>query len=76
MHGFVTIIDDRPTILVANKVNGEEEIPDGVVAVLTADMPDVLSHFSVRARTCKVCFATCFDQNNLTTSEQKKGRHF
>jgi alpha-glucan,water dikinase len=42
-----------PTILVAKRVKGEEEIPDGTVAVLTPDMPDVLSHVSVRARNSK-----------------------
>jgi hypothetical protein len=31
------------------------------VAVLTPDMPDVLSHVSVRARNEGVCFASCFD---------------
>lgn len=44
----------QPTILVAKSVRGEEEIPDGAVAVLTPDMPDVLSHVSVRARNGKV----------------------
>lgn len=44
----------RPTILVSGRVKGEEEIPEGVVAVLTPDMPDVLSHVSVRARNSKV----------------------
>ena len=44
----------QPTILVASHVKGEEEIPDGAVAVLTPDMPDVLSHVSVRARNSKV----------------------
>lgn len=44
----------QPTILVAKTVKGEEEIPDGAVAVLTPDMPDVLSHVSVRARNGKV----------------------
>jgi alpha-glucan,water dikinase len=47
---------DKPTILVAKSVKGEEEIPDGVVGVITPDMPDVLSHVSVRARNCKVFF--------------------
>jgi alpha-glucan, water dikinase len=46
---------DKPTILIAKRVKGEEEIPDGVVGVITPDMPDVLSHVSVRARNCKVC---------------------
>lgn len=45
---------EKPTILVVNRVKGEEEIPDGVIAVLTPDMPDVLSHVSVRARNGKV----------------------
>lgn len=45
---------ERPTVLVVKSVKGEEEIPDGAVAVLTPDMPDVLSHVSVRARNSKV----------------------
>ena len=62
--GYVAVVDEllavqnksygRPTILVARSVKGEEEIPDGTVAVLTPDMPDVLSHVSVRARNSKV----------------------
>lgn len=65
VKGFVEVVDelehvqdkvyDRPTILVSGRVKGEEEIPDGAVAVLTPDMPDVLSHVSVRARNGKVC---------------------
>lgn len=51
---------ERPTILVAKRVKGEEEIPDGTVAVLTPDMPDVLSHVSVRARNCKVKIVSSF----------------
>ena len=68
--GYVVVVDEllavqnksyeKPTILVANRVKGEEEIPDGTVAVLTPDMPDVLSHVSVRARNGKVviCYIT------------------
>ncbi|KAH9314060.1 hypothetical protein KI387_022687, partial [Taxus chinensis] len=84
--GFIATVDEllrvqnkvysRPTILVARKVKGEEEIPDGVVAVLTTDMPDVLSHVSVRARNYKVCFATCFDQNILNDLQAKEGKPF
>ncbi|KAK7858548.1 alpha-glucan water dikinase 2, partial [Quercus suber] len=55
----------RPTIIIATRVTGNEEIPDGVVAVLTPDMPDVLSH---------VCFATCFDQNILRDLKLKEGK--
>ena len=43
-----------PTVLLAKRVTGEEEVPEGAVAVLTPDAPDVLSHVSVRARNMKV----------------------
>ncbi|XP_042064043.1 alpha-glucan water dikinase, chloroplastic-like isoform X1 [Salvia splendens] len=82
--GYVVVVDQllsvqnksysTPTILVAKSVKGEEEIPDGAVAVLTPDMPDVLSHVSVRARNSKVCFATCFDPNILTDIEAREGK--
>ena len=36
-----------------------------MVAVLTPDAPDVLSHVSVRARNMKVLFATCHDPKPL-----------
>ena len=55
----------EPTILLAERVSGEEEIPKGVVALLTADTPDVLSHVSVRARNLGVLFASCFDPSVL-----------
>ncbi|XP_043712180.1 alpha-glucan water dikinase 2 isoform X2 [Telopea speciosissima] len=82
--GFVTSVNElitvqskvygKPTIIIANKVTGGEEIPDGVVGVLTPDMPDVLSHVSIRARNSKVCFATCFDQRILRDLRLKEGK--
>nr|XP_043623338.1 alpha-glucan water dikinase 1, chloroplastic-like isoform X2 [Erigeron canadensis] len=82
--GYVVVVDellsvqnktyDVPTILVAKSVSGEEEIPDGAVAVLTPDMPDVLSHVSVRARNSKICFATCFDPDILDDLREKEGK--
>lgn len=82
--GYVVAVDEllavqnktyeRPTILVAKSVKGEEEIPDGAVALLTPDMPDVLSHVSVRARNGKVCFATCFDPNILADLQAHEGK--
>ncbi|KAL3511320.1 hypothetical protein ACH5RR_030721 [Cinchona calisaya] len=82
--GYVVVVDEllsvqnksyeRQTILVAKSVRGEEEIPDGTVAVLTPDMPDVLSHVSVRARNSKVCFATCFDPSILADLQAKEGK--
>ncbi|EMS68547.1 Alpha-glucan water dikinase, chloroplastic [Triticum urartu] len=82
--GYVVAVDqlltvqdksyDKPTVLVVKGVKGEEEIPDGVVAVLTPDMPDVLSHVSVRARNSKVLFATCFDPNIFSELQQNEGK--
>ncbi|KAE8798731.1 Alpha-glucan water dikinase, chloroplastic [Hordeum vulgare] len=82
--GYVVVVDqlltvqdqtyDKPTVLVVKGVKGEEEIPDGVVAVLTPDMPDVLSHVSVRARNSKVLFATCFDPNIFSELQQYEGK--
>ena len=58
-----------PTLLTpaaaSYRVTGEEEIPEGAIAVLTSDAPDVLSHVSVRARNMKVLFATCYDDKPL-----------
>ncbi|HTU92409.1 MAG TPA: PEP/pyruvate-binding domain-containing protein, partial [Gemmataceae bacterium] len=51
----------EPTVLVADEVSGEEEIPQGTTAVLTCDAPDLVSHVAVRARNAGVLFATCFD---------------
>ncbi|KAL0364189.1 UNVERIFIED_CONTAM: Alpha-glucan water dikinase, chloroplastic [Sesamum angustifolium] len=69
--GYVVVVDQllsvqnksysKPTILVAKSVKGEEEIPDGAVAVLTPDMPDV-------------CFATCFDANILGNIQAYEGK--
>lgn len=63
MCGFVVNVNElitvqnkvyrKPTVIIANKVSGEEEIPDGAAAVLTSDMPDVLAHVSIRARNSK-----------------------
>ncbi|KAF2323958.1 hypothetical protein GH714_004742 [Hevea brasiliensis] len=77
VHELITIqnkVYGKPTVIIANRVTGEEEIPDGVVAVLTPNMPDILSHVSIRARNSKVCFATCFDQNILRNLKLKEGK--
>jgi alpha-glucan,water dikinase len=50
------------TVLVAQAVGGDEEIPEGVTAILTADTPDLVSHVAVRARNVGVLFATCLER--------------
>jgi hypothetical protein len=64
---------DRPTILLARRVTGEEEPPTGVVGVLSGDSPDVLSHLSVRSRNMGVLFATCHDSAELDAIAELEG---
>jgi len=65
---------DKPTVLLAGSVSGEEEVPPGVVGVITPDAPDVLAHISVRARNLKVFFATCFDSDEFEGLAKFAGR--
>jgi alpha-glucan,water dikinase len=58
----------EPTVLVTDVVTGNEEVPEGVTAVITCDTPDLVSHVAVRARNAAVLFATCL--------EPEKYQHF
>lgn len=51
----------QPTIIIADKVSGDEEISPEVTAVLTVDLTDIVSHVAVRARNANLLFATCYD---------------
>ncbi|KAL3137438.1 COP9 signalosome complex subunit 8 [Trebouxia sp. C0010 RCD-2024] len=51
----------EPTILLVQHVGGEEDIPEGVVGVLSAVAPDVLCHAAVRARNSSVLLVACSD---------------
>ncbi len=62
------------TVLIADRVTGEEEIPEGVVAVLTSDTPDLVAHVAVRARNERVLFATCFDEDTFTDLKTRAGQ--
>ena len=62
LHKVMNDVFDRPTIVVADKVGGDEEFPAGAVAVLTTCSVDVLSHTAVRARNGGALFATCYER--------------
>ena len=64
----------EPTVLVASRVTGNEEIPNGVKAVLTPDAPDLVSHVAVRARNAAVLFASCFEAPIFEELKQLAGR--
>ncbi len=55
----------QPTVLVVEKIVGDEEIPQGVTAVITPDTTDIVSHVAIRARNARVLFATCYDPATL-----------
>ena len=65
---------EEPTVLLAKRVTGEEEVPEGCVAVVTPDAPDVLSHVSVRARNMRVLFAICHEEQPLKDIEALDGK--
>jgi alpha-glucan,water dikinase len=65
LHGIQDKVYEEATVLLARQVTGEEEVPAGVVALLSGDCPDVLSHLSVRARNMRVLFAACHDPAGL-----------
>ena len=66
LRSVMNVTFDQPTVIVAGKVGGDEEIPAGATAVLTTCSVDVLSHSAVRARNGGVLFATCYDDALLT----------
>lgn len=69
---------DRRTVLICDKINGEEEIPSNVQAIILVDgtdYPDVLAHVSVRARNLKVLLAVLFDDSKISELKALVGQH-
>jgi alpha-glucan, water dikinase len=69
---------ERRTILIVEKVTGEEEVPNNVQAIVQidgTDYPDVLAHVSVRARNLKVMYTVCFDENKVKELVSLEGKH-
>jgi alpha-glucan,water dikinase len=51
----------RPVVIVTDSIAGDEEIPEGVAAIITTAVIDSLSHLAIRARNSGILFATCYD---------------
>ncbi len=64
---------DSPTVVIAEKVMGDEEPPEGVTAIVTPDVTDIVSHVAVRARNSHLLFATCYDCGMISHLKSKKG---
>ena len=68
----------RRTVLLCEKIDGEEEVPANVQAIILidgTDYPDVLAHVSVRARNMKVMFTVCFDDAINSSLLELVGSH-
>jgi len=82
--GLVEVVDslrsvqgkkfDRPTVIIADKVMGDEEPPEGITAVITPDMTDIVSHVAIRARNAHLLFATCYDEKTFEHLKSFRGR--
>src|SRR6266481_686908 len=64
-----------PTVIVADRVMGDEDIPEGVKAVIAPDVTDIVSHVAVRARNANLLFASCHDQELFEHLKSLRG-HF
>jgi alpha-glucan,water dikinase len=62
------------TVLIAERISGEEDIPAGVVAVLTESPVDLMAHIAVRARNAEVLLATGWDAARLAWLRETQGR--
>ena len=63
----------EPTVILASRVDGDEEIPAGVRAVLTPSIPDLVSHVAVRARNEGVVVAGNLGSEEIERLERRAG---
>lgn len=75
LHTVAEKVYDEPTVLLASRVTGEEEIPLGAIGILSNDAPDVLSHLSVRCRNVKALFGACYDPEPLEQLAELDGKY-
>ena len=64
---------DRPVVILADRLSGYEEIPEGVQAILTPDGVDALSHLAIRARNGQILFATCYNPETIDRIRSLEG---
>jgi alpha-glucan,water dikinase len=65
---------ETPTIVIAEKVRGDEEPVRGLKAVITPDLVDLVAHVSIRARNSQLLFATCYDRQRFEDLKSLKGQ--
>ncbi|KAI3430517.1 hypothetical protein D9Q98_005110 [Chlorella vulgaris] len=74
LHDIQEKVYDEPTVLLVKHVSGEEEVPVGVVGVLSGETCDVLAHLAVRSRNMGVLFATCYEAAELKELQALTGK--
>jgi alpha-glucan,water dikinase len=65
---------EKSTIIITENVKGDEEPPEGLRAVITSDLVDLVAHVAIRARNAGLLFATCYDRETLQHLKSLKGR--
>lgn len=65
---------EGPTVIVTDKVIGDEDIPQGVTAVIAPDVTDIVSHVAVRARNANLLFASCYDTEEFERLKSLRGK--
>lgn len=58
---------EEPTLVLADHVEGDEDIPPQVRAIVTPDPPDMLSHVAIRARNGRVLLIGALEHSLLTS---------
>jgi alpha-glucan,water dikinase len=56
---------DPPVIIISETIRGDEDLPQGALAVLTLGSVDLVSHVAIRARNQGVLLATCYDEETF-----------
>lgn len=63
----------RPAVVVADRVDGDEEIPEAVTAIITPAVIDSLSHLAIRARNAGLLFAICYEPEIIMRLKSFRG---
>ncbi len=66
---------EHPTVILADKVSGYEEIPKGIRAIITPDRIDLLSHLAIRVRNVGLLFAVCYNPETIRTVRSFQGQN-
>lgn len=73
MQGETASSKKTGTVVLSEELGGLEDVPPGVVAVLTKTPVDLLSHIAIRARNTGVMLASCADQSMWDAFTSKEG---